>query len=162
MELMNSDMSSVEAQLVSLYGEREHLERELGVSEAGAIVSMVRSLEAQLRDFYSEREQQSHHDGAPSGDASLEQQLVDLYGQRELLQRRMGCSDAGEILAMVGSLESQLQDLYREKESGAEQAAHVAAQIQGIARELSPGAGAELSFTCEPQGSRWQVTWKSV
>jgi hypothetical protein len=47
----NQDMGSVEAQLVSLYGEREHLERELGVSEAAEIVSMVRSLEAQLRDL---------------------------------------------------------------------------------------------------------------
>jgi hypothetical protein len=160
----NQDMGSVEAQLVSLYGEREHLERELGVSEAAEIVSMVRSLEAQLRDLYHHRERSGQGNEEPSSNTStsVEAQLVDLYEQRERLQNRIGCSDATDIIEMVGSLEHQLQDLYRDRENGAGEAARVVAQIQGIAREIGGNvAGSELTYSAEPSGSRWQVTWRT-
>ena len=51
--------ASMEAQLVELYAQREHLCEALGTAEAAEIVSMVRSLEAQLADFiaaYGSRE----------------------------------------------------------------------------------------------------------
>ena len=158
----NQDMGSVEAQLVSLYGEREHLERELGVSEAAEIVSMVRSLEAQLRDLYYHREHSGQKEGESTPNSSVEMQLVDLYEQRERLQKHLGCSDSTEIIDMVGSLEHQLQDLYRDRESGVGEAARVVAQIQGIARELGGTAtGSELTYAAEPSGARWQITWKT-
>ena len=158
----NQDMGSVEAQLVSLYGEREHLERELGVSEAAEIVSMVRSLEAQLRDLYYHREHSGQKEGESTPNSSVEMQLVDLYEQRERLQKHLGCSDSAEIIDMVGSLEHQLQDLYRDRESSVGEAARVVAQIQGIARELGGTAtGSELTYAAEPSGARWQITWKT-
>lgn len=158
----NQDMGSLEAQLVSLYAERGHLERELGVSDANEIVTMVRSLEAQLRDLYSHREHGGESEEGSAPDSSVEMQLVDLYGQRERLQERLGCSDAGEIIEMVGSLEHQLQDLYRDRETGVAEAARVAAQIQGIARELGDSTtGSELTYAAEPSGARWQITWKT-
>ena len=47
---------SMEEQLVAVYAEREHLSRELGVSDAAEIVAMIRNLEAQLKDLYHDRE----------------------------------------------------------------------------------------------------------
>lgn len=46
----------MEAQLIALYADREQLENELGVSDAGELIAMVRSLEAQLADLYKDKE----------------------------------------------------------------------------------------------------------
>lgn len=43
----------------------------------------------------------------------MEEQLKDLYTQRQELQRALGTSDSTAIIAMVRSLERQLEDLYR-------------------------------------------------
>jgi len=135
----NESLDSVEAQLVSLYGEREHLVRELGVSDAGAIVAMVRSLEAQLQDFYGAREAAGGGGETASADNSLELQLVDLYEQREHLEQEIGSANATEVVSMVHNLETQLRDVYREREQGDREAARVAAQIQNISGELRAG-----------------------
>ena len=47
---------SMEAQLVSLYAERERLTNELGIADADDIIAMVRSLESQLVALYQEKE----------------------------------------------------------------------------------------------------------
>ena len=159
----NESLESVEAQLVSLYGEREHLESELGVSEAGAVVAMIRSLESQLEDVYGQREASGGGEQEDSTAPSLELQLVDLYGQREQLQREIGAADADDVVAMVQSLEGQLRDVYREREQEERAAARVAAQIQNISGELK-GAyqGSKVTYTASPDGSNWAVTWKTT
>ena len=159
----NESLESVEAQLVSLYGEREHLENELGVSEAGAIVAMVRSLESQLGDFYGHREAAGGQEQATSTDPSLELQLVDLYGQREKMEQNLGSADADEVVSMVQSLEGQLRDVYRERENEERAAARVAAQIQNISGELkSSYQGSQVTYTATPDGANWAVTWKTT
>lgn len=51
---MNQDtVDSLEAQLHSLYEDREALTDRFGVSSSEEIVGMVENLEAQLHDFYS-------------------------------------------------------------------------------------------------------------
>lgn len=62
-------------------------------------------------------------------DGGLEAQLNLLYADRERLESELGTSDPGELVEMVRSLEAQLQDLYREKESAAETRLEV--QIEG-------------------------------
>ena len=157
----NESLDSVEAQLVSLYGEREHLVRELGVSDAGAIVAMVRSLEAQLQDFYGAREAAGGGGETASADNSLELQLVDLYEQREHLEQEIGSANATEVVSMVHNLETQLRDFYREREQGDREAARVAAQIQNISGELRAGyQGSEVTYTASANGGDWSVTWK--
>ncbi|MGI4788641.1 MAG: hypothetical protein ACRYFS_07300 [Janthinobacterium lividum] len=52
------DAGSLEGQLNSLYEDREYLERELGLSDARELVTMVRSLEAQLIDLYQQQEEE--------------------------------------------------------------------------------------------------------
>ncbi len=158
----NDPMASVEAQLVSLYGEREHLETELGVSEAGALVAMVRSLESQLGEFYGQREAAGGDEQETSADSSLELQLVDLYGQREKMHRELGAADAEDVVAMVQSLEGQLRDVYREREHDERAAARVAAQIQNITGELKGShAGSKITYTATPDGANWAVTWRT-
>lgn len=158
----NETLESVEAQLVSLYGEREHLESELGVSNAGAIVAMVRSLERQLADLYEHRENAGGDEQASSADPSLELQLVDLYEQRETMATRLGSADAVEVVGMVENLECQLRDLYREREQEERSAARVAAQIQNISDELRGSyQGSEVTYSATPDGANWAVTWKT-
>jgi|GEM_PF-6283475 len=53
----NSSNGDMEAQLVSMYKEREILERELGVSSAALIIALVRSMEEQLISLYREKEE---------------------------------------------------------------------------------------------------------
>lgn len=54
----------MEAQLRSLYADRERLHRALGTADPDAIIAMVRSLEAQLLDLYTDRdERQKKRDG---------------------------------------------------------------------------------------------------
>ena len=57
MSAMDPAAGDMEAQLHSLYAEKEQLERELGVSSADLIIAMVRSMEEQLIALYSEKEQ---------------------------------------------------------------------------------------------------------
>lgn len=79
--------ASMEAQLVELYAQREHLCEALGTAEAAEIVSMVRSLEAQLADF------------------------IAAYGSREPLPE----AGAVELLSYVESLAKSLDELYPQK-----------------------------------------------
>ena len=44
-------------QLHSMYAEREHLEKRLGVSDAQDIIAMVECLELQLKEFYALKEE---------------------------------------------------------------------------------------------------------
>ncbi len=61
------DDGGMEAQLASLYEERELLERELGTADARRILRMIRSMESQLVALYREREAEA----APRRGAAL-------------------------------------------------------------------------------------------
>ncbi|MCS7205553.1 MAG: hypothetical protein NZ853_07635 [Leptospiraceae bacterium] len=50
-------IQNLEAQLVSLYAEKEYLEKEIGVSDPVIIVEMIRNMEKQLIDLYKERQE---------------------------------------------------------------------------------------------------------
>ena len=52
----------------------------------------------------------------PMDPNGLKSQLAVLQADRDLLKQELGVSDAAEIVAMVRSLEAQLNDLYRDKE----------------------------------------------
>ena len=50
-------IEELNAQLNSLYKEKEELEKALGVSDARDVILMVRNLEAQLCALYEERQE---------------------------------------------------------------------------------------------------------
>jgi hypothetical protein len=49
-------------------------------------------------------------------DNSLVEQLHAMYAERELLEKRLGVSDANDIIAMISNLELQLKEFYSLKE----------------------------------------------
>lgn len=48
--------------------------------------------------------------------AQMEAQLSALYAEREALHEALGVSTAADVIQLVRSLETQLNDLYKEKE----------------------------------------------
>lgn len=151
---------SLEAQLASLYAEREQLERHLGVSEAQQIIDLVRTLEGRPNHDAADAETNPASAGADPA-TSLELQLIDLYQERDRLQSQLGTADSDELCALVGNLEAQLRDLYQERERGVAAAARVAAQIRGIASELGGNdAPSELVFEAAADASSWRVAWR--
>jgi photoactive yellow protein len=115
----NGTETSMEAQLISLYAEREHAARELGISDIAELITMVRNLEAQLKDLYQQTNENSRTPAEASrAEAAMEAQLISLYAEREKLHRELGIADADDLLAMIRNLETQLRDLYQQKETG--------------------------------------------
>lgn len=51
---------------------------------------------------------------------SMEEQLLALYREKELLQEKLGVSDAQEIIDMIESMNEQLMALYEEKDGDKE------------------------------------------
>ncbi len=68
------DRGDMEAQLLSLYAERERLAQALGTADADQIIAMVRSLEEQLFDLYSAKIAPSEPDDMPLASLPLPSQ----------------------------------------------------------------------------------------
>jgi|GEM_PF-2400143 len=108
---------SMESQLVSLYADRENLERHFGFSDPAQMVDMVDSLVHQLRDFYDHQSSgQTVGEQGTSITSMLEAQLSSLYAERQELIAELGVSDASDLISMVRNLEAQLHSLYVERE----------------------------------------------
>lgn len=105
-------VESLEQQLASLYAEREHLAREIGITDADEIIALVRS-------------SSSLSDGSPDGTESLIQQLHTLYADKDLLRQHLGTAEPDEVIDLfrrslsldaATSLTDQLTSLYGERE----------------------------------------------
>lgn len=57
LDVLKDMVANLEMQLVSLYAEKEYLERELGTSDPVIIVHMIKSMEKQLVELYGERKE---------------------------------------------------------------------------------------------------------
>jgi len=101
----------MEQQLTSLYGEKEKL-RELGLSSIEDAVDMIESMEAQLDDLYEDKEALRDVELEDTEEQSTFQQLEALYAERQRLQETLGVSSADDVIEMVETLTSQLEDLY--------------------------------------------------
>jgi photoactive yellow protein len=120
-EELSEIAGQMEEQLTTLYTEKENL-RELGLDSIGDAVDMIENMEDQLADLYEDRQAlrriQSVGD---TDDQSTFQQLEALYAERERLQQALGVSSADEIIEMVESLNTQLDELYEGRDAEAEQ-----------------------------------------
>jgi photoactive yellow protein len=101
----------MEQQLTALYEEKEKL-RELGLSSIEDAVDMVESMEAQLDDLYEDKEALRDIELGGTEEQSTFQQLEALYAERQRLQEALGVSSADDVIEMVETLTSQLEDLY--------------------------------------------------
>jgi photoactive yellow protein len=101
----------MEEQLTVLYEEKEKL-RALGLSSIEDAVDMIESMEAQLDDLYEDKETLRNTQLGDTEEQSTFQQLEALYAERQRLQQALGVSSADDVIEMVETLTSQLDDLY--------------------------------------------------
>jgi photoactive yellow protein len=106
----------MEDQLTAVYQEKEKLER-LGLSSIEDAVDMIESMDNQLAELYEDKEalQEVRVDG--SEDQSTFQQLEALYAERERLQQALGVSSASDIIELVESLTTQINELYKGRDA---------------------------------------------
>jgi photoactive yellow protein len=101
----------MEEQLTMLYDEKQKLQ-DLGLSSIEDAADMIESMEAQLDDLYEDKEALRDVQDSGTDQQSTFQQLEALYGERQKLQQALGVSDAEDVIEMVETLTSQLDDLY--------------------------------------------------
>ncbi|MBC8138904.1 MAG: hypothetical protein H8F28_23760 [Fibrella sp.] len=90
---LNSTVAGMEAQLVSLYEEKEGMERQIGAGDLEGILGIIQGYRVMINN--------------------MEQQLMTMYAARETLESEMGTSDAHRIVALfrgVSALVGQIQD----------------------------------------------------
>jgi archaellum component FlaC len=93
-ESLNTTVVSMEAQLSSLYGDKERLEAEIGASEVEDVVQAFRRLENVI--------------------SSMEFQLMSLYAGKELLEVELGKSDPKTIVAMFRNMTHMVDGMRNE------------------------------------------------
>jgi photoactive yellow protein len=110
----------MEDQLTTLYDEKEKLQ-ELGLTSIEDAVDMIESMETQLTELYEDKEALRGLDDLDSTEQqSTFQQLEALYAERQKLQEALGVSSAEDVIEMVETLESQLDDLYTTRDADAD------------------------------------------
>jgi photoactive yellow protein len=107
----------MEEQLTTLYEDKQKLQ-DLGLESIGDAVDMIENMENQLTDLYEDREAlRSIQTAGDTDDQSTFQQLEALYAERERLQQALGVSSADEIIELVESLNTQLDELYKGRDA---------------------------------------------
>lgn len=95
------------------------LERELGVSDPEAVVTMMDDLTDQLEELYTGRERLAELNLNGADDAiamvrSMQQQLETLYEDQEQMTEH-GVDGLDHALSMIENMEAQLTELYEER-----------------------------------------------
>jgi len=106
----------MEEQLTVLYQEKEKLE-ELGLDSIDDAVDLIESMEEQLVELYEDKEALLATRTEATEEQSTFQQLEALYAEREKMQQSLGVSEADEVIELVESLNSQLDDLYKTRDA---------------------------------------------
>ena len=103
----------MEEQLTVLYQDKEKLE-ELGLDTIDDAVALIKSMEDQLVELYEDKEAivEVQAEMKATEKQSTFQQLEALYAEREKMQQALGVCSADEVIEMVESLNSQLDELY--------------------------------------------------
>ncbi len=101
----------MEDQLTVLYEEKNKLQ-DLGLSSIEDAVNMIESMESQLDDLYEDKKSLGDTQLEDTEEQSTFQQLEALYAERQRLQQALGVSSAEDVIEMVETLTSQVEDLY--------------------------------------------------
>jgi len=118
-EELSAIAHQMEEQLTMLYEEKQKLQ-ELGLSSIEDAADMIESMEAQLDDLYEDKEALRDVEDDTTDQQSTFQQLEALYAERQKLQQALGVSDAEDVIEMVETLTSQLDDLYTGRDAEAD------------------------------------------
>jgi photoactive yellow protein len=106
----------MEEQLTTLYEEKEKLE-DLGLSSIEDAVDMIENMEDQLVDLYEDKEALRDVQLEDTEQQSTFQQLEALYAERERMQQALGVSSADDVIELVESLSTQLEELYERRDA---------------------------------------------
>jgi len=106
----------MEEQLGVLYEEKAKLE-ELGLSSIDDAVDMIESMEEQLLELYEDKQALLEAQMEDTEQQSTFQQLEALYAEREKMQKALGVSDAEDVIELVESLNTQLDELYKGRDA---------------------------------------------
>jgi photoactive yellow protein len=107
----------MEDQLTTLYEDKQKLQ-DLGLESIGDAVDMIENMEDQLTDLYEDREAlRSLQTIGDTEDQSTFEQLEALYAERERLQQALGVSSADDVIELVESLNTQLDELYKGRDA---------------------------------------------
>ena len=137
----------MEEQLTIVYKEKEKLE-ELGLSSIEDAVEMVENMEDQLMELYEDKEALREVQLGGTEEQSTFQQLEALYAERERLQQALGVSSATDIIELVESLNTQLDELYKPRDADIDPEERHDAQLW--APEAEPDAEATASADESP------------
>jgi photoactive yellow protein len=106
----------MEEQLTVVYQEKEKLEA-LGLDSIEDAVDMIESMEEQLGELYEDKEALRDLREGGTEEQSTFQQLEALYAERERLQQALGVSSAEDVIELVESLNTQLDELYKGRDA---------------------------------------------
>ena len=106
---MNEQISGFENQLDAL--------SDIGVGTVEDAAVLVDSMSQQLEEMYREREATTLRASSLEEGQDTFQQLEALYAERERLERELGVTSADDVIEMVEGLATQLDDLYRDRET---------------------------------------------
>ncbi len=116
---LNSTVAGMEAQLISVYEEKEGMERLVGAGDLDGILRIMQGYKATI----------SH----------MEQQLMGMYAARETLQAEMGTSDPRRIVTLfrnVSTLVTQIQEQMATVEIASQATAPVPQPVGGFDFDL--------------------------
>ena len=134
----------METQLTVLYEEKEKLQ-DLGLSSIEDAVSMIESMESQLDDLYEDKKSLGDTPLEDTGEQSTFQQLEALYAERQRLQQALGVSSAEDVIEMVETLTSQVEDLYTGRDAEVDPQERHEARLWPSDEADAPDASAEPS-----------------
>ncbi len=116
----SNDGQSTFQQLEALYADQDKLQRELGVSDADSLISMVETMNAQLSDLYEERDHETveasstptENEPAPEAPSDTQQVLPSKSKQVETRRdEKTTASNEEETLATLHRLEEKAEML---------------------------------------------------
>jgi photoactive yellow protein len=112
------ELSQLARQMEEQLTEDKRKLQELGLENIGDAVDMIENMEDQLTDLYEDREALRRVQSVGnSDDQSTLEQLEALYAERDRLQQALGVSSPEEIIEMVESLNTQLDELYKGRDA---------------------------------------------
>ena len=124
--------------------------RDVGVTSVGDAAILIESMREQLQELYQEREATTLRASALEEGQDTFQQLEALYAERERLERELGLTSADDIIEMVEGLATQLDDLYRDRETGEE----ISGDVQDLIRKHATEEDAEVMLASMEQQLR--------
>jgi photoactive yellow protein len=113
-----NDGQSTFQQLEALYAEQDKLQRELGISDADSLISMVETMSAQLSDLYEERDDDAIEAPSDSSESAPRQEEPSPSSQTSMLDDQQEASireddtpEDDDTLAIVHMLQEKAETL---------------------------------------------------